>query len=67
MVADLSLTCPPATGDHRAMDDEPWLRRDYTHLWRPPEPPEPEVRESTLALRAVVVLVILLAGGITGG
>jgi hypothetical protein len=65
-MSNLSLAYPPATGDHRAMDDEPWLRRDYTHLWRPPEPPEPEVRESTLALLAVVVLVILLAGGITG-
>jgi hypothetical protein len=49
------------------MDDEPWLRRDYTHLWRPPDPPEPEVRDTTLVLLGVVVVVILLAGGISGG
>jgi hypothetical protein len=63
----LSLAYPPATGDHRAMDDEPWLRRDYTHLWRPPDPPEPEVRDTTLVLLGVVVVLILLAGGISGG
>ena len=52
--------------NYRDLDDEPWFRADYSNLWRPPDLPEPEVRESTLALLGVVVLVILLAGGATG-
>jgi hypothetical protein len=65
-VTEMSLAAVPATGDYRGMQEPSWYRADYTHLWRPPEPPEPEVRESTLALLAVVVVVILLAGGASG-